>query len=79
MSETNTYTIILLHGFCQATHLPYVSLRRPLPHMVENCAQTGQQSCTFAVNEGPPGSVEFNVCDRAMLPCTHSQLGHSSS
>lgn len=29
--------------------------------MMENCAHARQQSCTFTVNVGPPGSVEFNA------------------
>lgn len=29
---------------------------------METCAHTGQQSCTFAGNVGPPGGEEFNMC-----------------
>lgn len=34
------------HGCCQAAHLPYISLTEwPVPHRMEICAHTGQQSC----------------------------------
>lgn len=55
-------------GFCQAAHLPYISLTGgPVPHRMETCAHTGQQSCTFAGDAGPPGSEEFHVCAEQII------------
>lgn len=56
------------HGSCQAAHLPYISLiGGPVPHRMETCACTGQQSWTFAGTVGPPGSDEFNVCAQQQI------------
>lgn len=47
------------HGFCQAAHLPYISLTG----WMETCAHTAQQPCTFAGNVGELLEVRnFSVC-----------------
>lgn len=38
-----------------------------MPHRMETCAHTGQQSCRFAGDVGPPGSEEFHVCAEQII------------
>lgn len=57
------------HGFCQAAHLPYISLIGG-PHRMETCAHTGQQSCSFAGDVGPPGCEESHVCAEQIIRLT---------
>lgn len=55
------------HDLCQVTHLPYMSLRKPLP-------QTGLQSCTQSVNVASLEALNLMRKHEIILSQTHSGL-----